>query len=79
VLLADELGKKLHCFEANAHRMQYARFKTMVGMFTGSGAIEAGCKAIVAQRAKQIRYALDSRRRSRHHRAALPARQRPMG
>jgi len=49
---ADDLDKKLRYFEANAHRMQYARFKSL-GMFTGSGAIEAACKQIVAQRAKQ--------------------------
>jgi hypothetical protein len=49
---AEELDKKLHYFETNTHRMRYARFKSL-GMFIGSGAIEAGCKAIVAQRAKQ--------------------------
>ena len=32
--------------------MCYARFKAL-GMFTGSGAVEAGCKTIVATRAKQ--------------------------
>jgi hypothetical protein len=32
--------------------MRYARFRSL-GMFTGSGAIEAACKQIVAQRAKQ--------------------------
>ena len=51
-VLADELDKKLHYFQANSHRMQYARFKSL-GMFTGSGAIEAGCKAIIGQRARQ--------------------------
>ena len=39
-------------FEHNIHRMRYAHFKKL-GMFTGSGAIEGGIKAIVAQRAKQ--------------------------
>jgi hypothetical protein len=51
-VIADDLDRKLHYFEANSHRMQYARFKSL-GMFTGSGAIEAACKQIVAQRAKQ--------------------------
>jgi len=32
--------------------MRYARFRSL-GMFTGSGAIEAGCKTIIGQRAKQ--------------------------
>ena len=49
---AEELGKKLGYFERNAHRMRYADFKKP-GMFTGSGAIEGGIKAIVVQRAKQ--------------------------
>jgi hypothetical protein len=31
--------------------MCYAHFKKL-GMFVGSGAVEAGCKAIVAQRCK---------------------------
>jgi len=38
--------------EHNAHRMRYAHFKKL-GMFVGSGAVEAGCKSIVAQRCKQ--------------------------
>jgi hypothetical protein len=51
-LKADELDKKLGYFRNNAHRMRYADFKKL-GMFTGSGAIEGGIKAIVCQRAKQ--------------------------
>jgi Uncharacterised protein family (UPF0236) len=49
---ASELDTKVGYFEHNAHRMRYAHFRDL-GMFTGSGHIEAGCKAIVAQRAKQ--------------------------
>jgi hypothetical protein len=49
---ADELDKKLGYFERNAHRMRYQHFRDL-GMFTGSGAIEGGIKAIVVQRAKQ--------------------------
>ena len=48
---ATELDTALGYFEHNAHRMHYARFKKL-GMFVGSGAVEAGCKAIVAQRLK---------------------------
>jgi hypothetical protein len=49
---ASELDRKLGYFERNIHRMRYARFRNL-GMFTGSGAIEGGIKAIVVQRAKQ--------------------------
>ncbi len=49
---AGELATKLGYFEHNAHRMRYQHFREL-GMFIGSGHIEAGCKAIVAQRAKQ--------------------------
>jgi len=49
---ADELDKKLGYFRRNIHRMRYQHFRDL-GMFTGSGAIEGGIKAIVVQRAKQ--------------------------
>ena len=49
---ADDLARKLGYFERNAHRMRYQHFRDL-GMFTGSGAIEGGIKAIVVQRAKQ--------------------------
>jgi hypothetical protein len=48
---ADDLKTALGYFEHNAHRMHYARFKSL-GMFIGSGAVEAGCKAVVGQRLK---------------------------
>ena len=48
---AADLKTALGYFEHNAHRMHYARFKKL-GMFVGSGAVEAGCKAIVGQRLK---------------------------
>jgi hypothetical protein len=35
----------------NLHRMQYAQYREQ-GLFIGSGVIEAGCKTVVAQRAK---------------------------
>jgi hypothetical protein len=46
---ASELGTTLGYFEHNAHRMHYAHFKKL-GVFIGSGAVEAGRKAVVAQR-----------------------------
>jgi hypothetical protein len=49
---AAELDTKVGYFEHNAHRMRYQHFRDL-GMFTGSGHIEAGCKTIVVQRAKQ--------------------------
>jgi hypothetical protein len=49
---ASEPDRKLGYLERNIHRMRYARFRKL-GMFTGSGAIEGGIKAIVVQRAKQ--------------------------
>ncbi len=49
---AEDLDRKLGYFERNAHRMRYQHFRDL-GMFTGSGAIEGGIKAIVVQRAKQ--------------------------
>ncbi len=48
---ADSLETALGYFEHNAHRMHYAHFKSL-GMFAGSGAVEAGCKSIVGQRLK---------------------------
>jgi hypothetical protein len=48
---AAELQTALGYFEHNAPRMCYAHFRKL-GMFVGSGAVEAGCKAIVAQRCK---------------------------
>lgn len=38
-------------FTTNAQRMRYAYFRDL-GMFIGSGAVEAGCKAVVGQRLK---------------------------
>ena len=49
---AGELDKKLGYFERNIHRMRYQHFRGL-GMFVGSGHIEAACKQIVVQRAKQ--------------------------
>ena len=49
--LARERDKALHYFGANAHRMRYRHFRTL-GMFIGSGTVEAGCKSVIGQRLK---------------------------
>jgi hypothetical protein len=57
--------------------MRYQHFRQL-GMFIGSGHIEAGCKAIVVQRTKQSGMHWTTAGAA-GHRPALPARQRPMG
>ena len=47
----DERDKALHYFETNAPRMHYAWFRSL-GLFTGSGVVEAGCKSVIGQRLK---------------------------
>ncbi|MDA8302066.1 MAG: ISKra4 family transposase [Actinomycetota bacterium] len=47
----NDLGTALGYFENNAARMQYKAFRD-AGHFVGSGSVEAGCKAVVAQRLK---------------------------
>ena len=49
--LARERDKALTYFDTNAHRMRYQHFRAL-GMFIGSGTVEAGCKAIIGQRLK---------------------------
>jgi len=49
--LATERDKALAYFDTNAHRMRYAHFRSL-GMFVGSGVVEAGCKAVIGQRLK---------------------------
>ena len=46
-----DLDTALGYFENNAARMAYKTFRA-AGHFVGSGAVEAGCKAVVAQRLK---------------------------
>jgi hypothetical protein len=48
----DEAEKELGCFLNNAPRMRYHWFRSR-GLFTGSGVVEAGRKAVVGQRLKQ--------------------------
>ena len=47
----ETVDKALGYFQTNAARMRYAHFRQH-GHFVGSGAIEAGCKAVVGQRLK---------------------------
>jgi len=48
---AGEVETALGYFETNRERMRYGRFRAL-GLFVGSGAVEAGCRAVVAQRLK---------------------------
>jgi hypothetical protein len=48
---SQEVEKALAYFETNLERMRYAHFREL-GLFVGSGAVEAGCRAVVAQRLK---------------------------
>ena len=48
---ARAVNTALGYFETNSERMRYAHFRTL-GLFVGSGAVEAGCRAVVAQRLK---------------------------
>jgi hypothetical protein len=46
-----ERDTALGYFTTNAQRMRYTYFRDL-GMFIGSGAVEAGCKAVIGQRMK---------------------------
>jgi len=48
---AEALDTALGYFETNAPRMRYKHFRSC-GLFVGSGAVEAGCKAVIGQRLK---------------------------
>jgi hypothetical protein len=50
--IPEQIDKAVAYFETNAHRMRYAHYRQM-GMFIGSGVVEAGCKNIIGQRLKQ--------------------------
>jgi hypothetical protein len=49
--LAIERDKALAYFEHNTQRMRYQHFRDL-GLFTGSGVVEAACKSIIGQRLK---------------------------
>ncbi len=46
-----EIDKACNYFRVNRERMHYADYRRM-GLFVGSGNVEAGCKSVVAQRLK---------------------------
>jgi hypothetical protein len=48
---ATARDKALTYFRTNTVRMRYARYRKL-GMFIGSGNVEAGCKAVIGQRLK---------------------------
>jgi hypothetical protein len=48
---AQDRDRALGYFENNAPRMRYSHFRSC-GLFVGSGAVEAGCKAVIGQRLK---------------------------
>ena len=50
--LTEEMLKEAEYFATNASRMNYPRFRAM-GLFVGSGVIEAGCKAVIGSRLKR--------------------------
>jgi hypothetical protein len=47
----EQVRKETEYFETNALRMCYRAFRAL-GLFVGSGAVEAGCKTVVGQRLK---------------------------
>ena len=47
----DQIDRELAYFTSNAHRMRYAHYREL-GMFIGSGVVEAGCKNVIGQRLK---------------------------
>lgn len=48
---ATDRDRALNYFRTNTVRMRYAHYRQL-GMFIGSGAVEAGCKAVIGQRLK---------------------------
>lgn len=50
--ISERANTALGYFTVNAHRMQYHHYRAN-GWFIGSGPVEAACKVIVTQRAKQ--------------------------
>lgn len=49
---AHDLDVAVSYFETNAHRMRYAHYRSL-GMFVGSGVVEAGCKSVIGARLKR--------------------------
>lgn len=68
---AEQRDKTLTYFKTNAHRMRYAHYRDL-GMFVGSGVVEAGCKTLVGQRLKLSGMRWWFARRHRHPHPARP-------
>jgi hypothetical protein len=47
-----QIDREIGYFSENVERMQYEKFKAM-GLFVGSGVIEAACKNVIGKRLKQ--------------------------
>jgi len=75
---AEARDRKLGYFENNAHRMRYARFRSL-GMFIGSGAVEAGCKAAPGAAPEAVWHEMVPGRGDRDPHPALPGSQRSLG
>lgn len=48
----DICDREMGYFEKNKERMRYAEFRRL-GLFVGSGVLEAGCRSVIGQRLKQ--------------------------
>lgn len=48
----DMCEREMGYFEKNKERMRYAEFRRL-GLFVGSGVLEAGCRVVIGQRLKQ--------------------------
>jgi hypothetical protein len=75
--LSGERDKTLTYFANNAHRMRYQHFRDL-GMFIGSGVVEAGVQIDHRTGAETVRHALDHPRRNQHRHPALPGHQRQL-
>ena len=49
--VAQQLSLEADYFDRNAHRMRYPEFRKL-GLFVGSGVVEAGCKTVIGSRLK---------------------------
>jgi hypothetical protein len=68
--LAEEVRKAIGYFEANQQRMRYRLFPKL-GLFVGSGVVEAGLQDDRSSAPQAVRYALDRPRRRVRNLAAL--------
>ena len=48
----EVVRKAIDYFDRNQERMRYAEFRKL-GLFVGSGVMEAGCKTVIGRRLKQ--------------------------